>query len=48
MGIGVFSPGLDPHGNSLRGISVCKEISERLGLHAFATEAEDTMLASSS
>lgn len=44
MGIGVFSPGLDPYGNSVRGVHVCEEISERLGLHVFATEAEDSML----
>jgi glutaminase len=43
-GVGVFSPGLDSHGNSERGIRVCKEISERLGLHVFATEAEDALL----
>lgn len=43
-GIGVFSPGLDAHGNSVRGIRVCQEISERLGLHVFATEAEDALL----
>jgi glutaminase len=43
-GIGVFSPGLDAHGNSVRGIGVCREISERLGLHVFATEAEDALL----
>ncbi len=44
MGIGVFSPGLDPYGNSVRGVRVCEEISVRLGLHVFATEAEDAML----
>ncbi len=44
MGIGVFSPGLDPYGNSVRGTRVCREISERLGLHVFATEAEDSLL----
>jgi glutaminase len=43
-GIGVFSPGLDTHGNSVRGIGVCQEISERFGLHVFATEAEDALL----
>jgi glutaminase len=43
-GIGVFSPGLDSYGNSVRGIRVCQEISERLGLHVFATEAEDALL----
>jgi glutaminase len=44
MGIGVFSPGLDPYGNSVRGVRVCEEISERLGLHVFATESEDALL----
>jgi glutaminase len=44
-GIGVYSPGLDAYGNSVRGIGVCREISERLGLHVFATEAEDALLA---
>jgi glutaminase len=43
-GIGVFSPGLDVHGNSVRGIQVCEEISERLGLHIFAHDAEDALL----
>ena len=44
MGIGVFSPGLDRYGNSVRGTRVCSEISERLGLHVFATESEDALL----
>jgi glutaminase len=35
MGIGVFSPLLDPKGNSVRGIKVFQEMSERFGLHAF-------------
>jgi glutaminase len=43
-GIGVFSPGLDVQGNSVRGIKVCEEISERLGLHTFASDAEDILL----
>jgi glutaminase len=34
-GIGVFSPLLDPRGNSVRGIKVCEELSDRFGLHAF-------------
>jgi glutaminase len=46
-GIGVYSPGLDAYGNSVRGIRVCEEISDRLGLHVFATEDEDAMLGSS-
>jgi glutaminase len=35
LGIGVFSPRLDSHGNSTRGIAVCRELSERLSLHLF-------------
>jgi glutaminase len=34
-GIGIFSPLLDSRGNSVRGIKVCEELSERFGLHAF-------------
>ena len=44
MGIGVFSPGLDSYGNSVRAVRVCADVSERLGLHLFATEAEDALL----
>jgi glutaminase len=44
LGIGVYSPGLDSHGNSVRGVRVCEEVSGRLGLHVFATEGEDVML----
>jgi glutaminase len=33
LGIGVFSPRLDAHGNSVRGIRVCQEISRNLDLH---------------
>jgi glutaminase len=44
LGIGVFSPGLDSYGKSVRGVRVCQEISEHLGLHVFATESEDAML----
>ena len=44
VGLGVFSPGLDVYGNSVRGVRVCHEISERLGLHVFATEGEDALL----
>lgn len=35
LGIGVFSPRLDAHGNSVRGIRVCQELSRRLDLHLF-------------
>jgi glutaminase len=44
LGIAVYSPGLDEYGNSVRGVKVCEEISERLGLHVFASESEDTLL----
>jgi|JI6StandDraft_1071083.scaffolds.fasta_scaffold03229_4 glutaminase len=33
LGIGVFSPALDPQGNSLRGIKVCMDLSRELSLH---------------
>ena len=35
IGIGVFSPRLDAHGHGVRGVRVCKEISETFGLHIF-------------
>jgi len=35
LGIGVFSPLLDLHGNSARGIKVCRKISLDFGLHMF-------------
>ena len=44
LGLAVFSPGLDSHGNSIRGVEVCREISDRLGLHVFASEEEDAVL----
>lgn len=47
LGMGVFSPGLDRYGNSVRGVRVCEEVSARLGLHVFATEADDAMLGQS-
>ncbi len=34
-GIAVYSPRLDAKGNSVRGIMVCKELANQLGLHAF-------------
>jgi glutaminase len=33
LGIAVFSPPLDPHGNSVRGIEVCRQISDDLDLN---------------
>ncbi len=35
LGIGVFSPALDEHGNSVRGIAVCRAMSRDLELHLF-------------
>jgi glutaminase len=35
VGVGVFSPLVDDRGNSVRGVHVCKELSERLGFHIF-------------
>jgi glutaminase len=35
FGIGIFSPCLDPRGNSVRGVRVCQELSQQFGLHAF-------------
>lgn len=35
MGIAVFSPLLDERGNSVRGVKVCEELSQRYGLHIF-------------
>jgi glutaminase len=40
FGGGVFSPGLDVHGNSVRGVNLCRELSERFGLHVYADPAE--------
>ncbi|WP_442945606.1 glutaminase A [Nocardia sp. SSK8] len=33
LGISVYSPRLDAHGNSVRGVAVCRELSRRLELH---------------
>ena len=33
LGIGVFSPPLDAHGNSVRGVRVCQDMSRDLNLH---------------
>jgi glutaminase len=35
LGIGVFSPRLDPHGNTVRGIRVCQDLARHLDLHVF-------------
>ncbi|MFC9897253.1 glutaminase A [Nocardia sp. NPDC127579] len=33
LGISVYSPRLDSHGNSVRGVAACRELSRRLELH---------------
>ncbi len=36
LGIAVYSPPLDVHGNSVRGIKVCEELSDELHLHVMS------------
>ncbi|MBN8866431.1 MAG: glutaminase A [Solirubrobacterales bacterium] len=36
LGIAVYSPPLDVHGNSVRGIKVCEDISDELHLHVMS------------
>ena len=36
LGIAVFSPPLDEHGNSVRGVRVCEQLSEELRLHVMS------------
>jgi glutaminase len=43
FGGAVFSPGLDEYGNSIRGVRVCRDLSERFGLHLFADPSEERM-----
>jgi glutaminase len=40
LGIGVYSPLLDSRGNSVRGVLVCRALSERLGLHFLTVSRE--------
>lgn len=37
IGIAVFSPGLDAHGNSARGVAICRDLSDHFGLHVFGS-----------
>jgi glutaminase len=39
LGIGVFSPRLDPHGNSVRGVRACEELADLFSLHLLDTTA---------
>ena len=40
LGIGVYSPRLDEHGNSVRGVATCRQLSRDLGLHMFNVTRE--------
>jgi len=40
LGIAVFSPRLDPQGNSVRAVAVCRELAADLGLHLFTGARE--------
>lgn len=42
FGAAFFSPGLDRHGNSVRGVGICRDLSTRFGLHMYADPAETT------
>ena len=37
IGIAVYSPGFDAHGNSVRGVNICRDLSDHFGLHVFAS-----------
>jgi len=43
-GIGVFSPPLDTFGNSVRGVSVCRELARRYDLHLLSGAQRTTAL----
>lgn len=40
LGLGTYSPGLGVNGNPVRGVNLCRDLSERFGLHVFADPAE--------
>lgn len=41
FGIGIFSPPLDEHGNSVRAVRVCRDLSRELGLHLMSGRTAD-------
>jgi len=47
MGIAVFSPPLDSHGSSVRGLRVCEDLSERIGLHMFDLQMDSAQFLNS-
>lgn len=40
LGIGVYSPRIDTKGNSVRGMMVCRSLSQQLGLHFLTVSSE--------
>jgi glutaminase len=44
IGIAVYSPGLDAHGNSVRGVNICRDLSTHFGLHVFAGPGRRTFV----
>lgn len=40
LGTGTYSPLLDPTGNSVRGVRLCRSLSEQLGLHFLTVSRE--------
>jgi glutaminase len=44
LGLATFSPPLDAHGNSVRGIRACTDLARELGLHVFASRGADQRL----
>ncbi len=40
LGLGTFSPPLDSHGNSVRGLQICKTISTHFGLHMLSRSGD--------
>ncbi|GFG70236.1 glutaminase A [Mycolicibacter senuensis] len=40
LGIGVYSPRIDAKGNSVRGVLVCRSLSQQLGLHFLTVSSE--------
>src|ERR1700754_1763806 len=40
LGLGTFSPNLDSHGNSVRGLKVCEALSSRFDLHVLDRSAD--------
>ena len=42
LGIAVFSPALDEHGNSVRGVAVCRQLARELNLQLLRSSIDET------